>query len=73
MSQHSLTPELLAAYRDGEQAIPPMEGDTKFIGTDVYAVQRVAGRSTMTVGGRSYVSLPGASAEQAKQTAGATA
>jgi phage FluMu gp28-like protein len=33
----------LAAYRDGEQAIPSIEGETKFIATDVYAVQRVQG------------------------------
>ena len=35
----------LAAYRDGTQFIPPVDGPHKFIATDVYAIQRVSGSS----------------------------
>lgn len=35
----------LAAFRDGTQAIPPVDGPHKFIATDLYAIQRVSGSS----------------------------
>ena len=33
---------LATAFGDGDQAIPPMDGEHKFIGTDLYAIQAEA-------------------------------